>query len=42
MQKNGWLNNLKRNNIMWVKTISGWRFLEVEQNSQGFYIFKKL
>lgn len=26
---------------MWIKTISGCRFLEVEKNNQGFYIIKK-
>ena len=27
---------------MWVNTISGLRFLEVEQNNQGFYVIKTI
>jgi len=25
---------------MWIRTISGWRFIEVEQTSQGMWVPK--
>lgn len=26
---------------MWIRTINGWKFFQVEKTSQGLYIIKK-